>query len=131
MIQTILVVFHLVLAFSLVGLVLMQHGKGADAGAAFGSGASATVFGAQGSGSFLTRATAVIATLFFVTSLTLAYFAMQSSKQVGLVETVSDKIQAVEKSVVSSDLPDAPAAIEAPVSDVPEAPVTVTPATEN
>ena len=127
MIQTILVVFHLVLAFSLVGLVLMQHGKGADAGAAFGSGASATVFGSQGSGSFLTRTTAIIATLFFVTSLALAYFAMQSTEQVGLVESVSDKLQTIENVVVPTDLPDAPAAIQAPVtdsaSDLPDAPV--------
>ncbi len=60
-------------AIALVALVLLQHGKGADAGAAFGSGASQTVFGSQGSGSFLTRATAILATVFFVTSLTLAY----------------------------------------------------------
>ncbi len=63
--QTILVVFHLFLAIGLIGLVLMQHGKGADAGAAFGSGASATVFGAQGSASFLSRATALLARAVF------------------------------------------------------------------
>ena len=63
--QTILVVAHLFLAIGLIGLVLMQHGKGADAGAAFGSGASGTVFGAKGAANFLSRSTAVLAALFF------------------------------------------------------------------
>ena len=84
--QTILVVFHLFLALGLIGLVLMQHGKGADAGAAFGSGASGTVFGASGAANFLSRATALLATLFFVTSLTLAWYAMQTTEQTGLME---------------------------------------------
>ncbi len=83
--QTILVVFHLFLAMGLIGLVLMQHGKGADAGAAFGAGASGSVFGASGAANFLSRATAVIATLFFVTSLTLAWYAMQVTDQPGLM----------------------------------------------
>ena len=84
--QTILVVSHLFLALGLIGLVLMQHGKGADAGAAFGAGASGSVFGASGAANFLSRATAVIATLFFVTSLTLAWYAMQVTDQPGLME---------------------------------------------
>lgn len=71
--QSVLLLIHVVIAIALVGLVLLQHGKGADAGAAFGSGASQTVFGSQGSGSFLTRVTAILATVFFVTSLMLAY----------------------------------------------------------
>jgi len=86
--ETILTVIHLFLAIGLVGLVLIQHGKGADAGAAFGSGASATVFGAQGSANFLSRATAVLATLFFITSLWLAYYAMQTTEQAGLMDNV-------------------------------------------
>jgi len=85
--QTILVVLHLFLALGLIGLVLMQHGKGADAGAAFGSGASGTVFGASGAANFLSRATAFLATLFFVTSLTLAWYAMQTTEQAGLMDT--------------------------------------------
>lgn len=87
--QIILTVLHLFLALGLIGLVLIQHGRGADAGAAFGSGASATVFGAQGSGSFLTRATAILAALFFVTSLALAYFAAKVSEERGLMEGVT------------------------------------------
>lgn len=86
--QTILNVLHLFLAIGLVSLVLIQHGKGADAGAAFGSGASATVFGARGSGNFLSRATAALATLFFLTSMALAYFASQVGEPGGLMEGV-------------------------------------------
>ncbi len=84
--QSVLVIFHLFLAIGVIGLVLMQHGKGADAGAAFGSGSSGTVFGAAGSANFLSRATAVLATLFFVTSLALAWFAMQSTDRPGLMD---------------------------------------------
>jgi len=86
--QTILVVVHLFLALGLIGLVLMQHGKGADAGAAFGSGASGTVFGAAGSANFLSRSTAVLATLFFITSLALAWYAIQSEERPGLMNGV-------------------------------------------
>ncbi|MBK1641711.1 preprotein translocase subunit SecG [Chromatium okenii] len=78
--QTILTVAQVFLSLGLIGLVLIQHGKGADAGAAFGSGASQTVFGAQGTGSFLTRITAIVATLFFLTSMALAYYATQSNE---------------------------------------------------
>jgi preprotein translocase subunit SecG len=74
--QIILTVVHLFLALGIIGLVLMQHGKGADAGAAFGSGASGTVFGAQGASNFLSRTTAILAALFFVTSIALGYFSM-------------------------------------------------------
>ena len=72
-INSILLIAQVLLSISLIVLILMQHGKGADAGAAFGSGASATVFGARGSGNFMTRATTVIAILFFLVCLSLAY----------------------------------------------------------
>ena len=98
--QTILVVLHVFLSVGLIGLILMQHGKGADAGAAFGSGASGTVFGAQGSANFLSRSTAVIAALFFVTSLTMAWFAMQSIERPGLMEE-----EAVEQPAPVSEVP--------------------------
>ena len=84
--QTILTVVHLFLALGLIGLVLIQHGKGADMGAAFGSGASATVFGARGSGNFLSRTTGILAALFFVTSMVLAYYASQVGEPVGLMD---------------------------------------------
>jgi preprotein translocase subunit SecG len=66
---------HILVGLVVIGLVLLQHGKGADMGAAFGSGASGSLFGASGSANFLSRATAVLATVFFITSLTLAYMA--------------------------------------------------------
>lgn len=73
--QTVLIVFHVLTAVAMVAIVLVQRGAGATAGAAFGAGASATVFGSRGSGSFLTRATAILATGFFLISLTLAIIA--------------------------------------------------------
>jgi len=69
---------HVVVAAALVGLVLLQHGKGADMGAAFGSGASGSLFGASGSANFLSRATAVLATVFFLTSMGLTFFSAKS-----------------------------------------------------
>jgi preprotein translocase subunit SecG len=70
-------VVHILVAATLVGLVLLQHGKGADMGAAFGSGSSGSLFGASGSANFMSRATAVMATLFFMTSLGLTFFSSQ------------------------------------------------------
>ena len=77
--QTLIVVVHVIVAIGIVGLVLLQQGKGADAGASFGAGASQTVFGSSGSGNFLVRATAILATIFFVTSLSLAIVAKNQS----------------------------------------------------
>ncbi len=88
MLQTIVTIIHVLLAAGLIALVLLQRGKGAEAGAAFGSGASGTVFGAQGSASFLSHTTAVLATLFFFTSLGLAYLAGQREGPVSVLETV-------------------------------------------
>ncbi|HNQ04549.1 MAG TPA: preprotein translocase subunit SecG [Thiobacillaceae bacterium] len=73
--EFILWILHLLVAAAVVGLVLLQHGKGADMGAAFGSGSSGSLFGATGSANFLSRSTAILATVFFLTSLGLAYFA--------------------------------------------------------
>jgi preprotein translocase subunit SecG len=87
MLLTIITVIHVLLAAGLIGLVLFQRGKGAEAGAAFGAGASGTVFGARGSASFLTRTTGVLATLFFVTSLSLAYLSGQREGPVSVLET--------------------------------------------
>lgn len=87
MLYGILLVVQVVLALGLVVLVLIQHGKGADAGAAFGSGASSTVFGSRGSANFLSRATAVLATLFFVNSLGLAYMVSNQPAPASVIET--------------------------------------------
>ena len=77
--HTFVLVVHIILAVMILGLVLIQHGKGADAGASFGGGGAATVFGASGSGNFLTRVTAILTALFFVTSLSLAVFAKKQT----------------------------------------------------
>lgn len=121
----IIVIFHVLICVGLIGLVLIQHGKGADAGAAFGSGASATVFGSQGSASFLTRTTAILAALFFVTSLTLAYFSGQNLE----TESVMDTVQPSETTATTevpetqehSDLPPVatPPAVETPTEEQP------------
>lgn len=75
--QSVVLVGHTLIAILIIVLVLLQRGKGADAGAAFGAGASGTVFGARGSSNFFSRATAVLATVFFASSLTLAYMSSQ------------------------------------------------------
>ncbi len=86
--NALLLVAQVLLSISLIALVLLQHGKGADAGAAFGSGASATVFGAKGSGNFLTKATSIIATLFFVTCLSLAYLASHREGPKSIMDSI-------------------------------------------
>lgn len=75
-------VVYLLIALSLIGLILIQHGKGADMGAAFGAGASSTVFGSAGQGNFLTKATTVLAILFFVLSIVLGNYSSSQIKQV-------------------------------------------------
>ena len=134
--QSIALVIHVILAVAVIGLVLMQHGKGADAGAAFGSGASATVFGASGSASFLTRATTILAALFFTTSLFLFYLAAHRDGSVrSVTDSVTDVPGLVEEVVpeaAPSDLPgivdenddastdaasDVPGGLESPASE--------------
>jgi preprotein translocase subunit SecG len=90
--STILLV-HIVSAISVIGLVLVQHGKGADMGAAFGSGASGSLFGSTGSANFLSRTTAVLAALFFATSLGLAYIASNKPHTTGSVMQEAVKSQ--------------------------------------
>jgi preprotein translocase subunit SecG len=87
MLQTIVLIAHVGIALLIIGLVLLQRGKGADAGTGFGAGASGTVFGARGSATFFSRATGVLATLFFVTSLALAYLATQRVAPTSLLES--------------------------------------------
>lgn len=76
---------HIIVGFAVIGLVLLQHGKGADMGAAFGSGASGSLFGASGSANFMSRLTAGLAAVFFITSLSLAYIAMHKPVAAGSV----------------------------------------------
>ena len=93
-IQTIVLIAHTVVALLIIILVLLQRGKGADAGAAFGSGASSTVFGSQGSSNFFSRSTAILATAFFISSLSLAYLSSQQA----------DTPDSLIESVTASDL---------------------------
>jgi preprotein translocase subunit SecG len=121
MVETLILVAHLLVAIGICGFVLLQHGKGADMGAAFGSGASGSVFGAAGSANFLSRTTAVLAAVFFATSLGLTWFATtrgvsQGVMQQGIVEKMAPKAADVPK---ASDVPTAPSA---PASAPAEAP---------
>lgn len=77
---TVLLALHIIIAIIMTGFILLQHGKGADAGASFGAGAAGTVFGAAGSANFMTRATAILATVFFITSLGLAWYAQRQAE---------------------------------------------------
>ena len=99
LLNTAILIFHVFLAVGLIVLILIQRGKGAEAGAAFGAGASGTVFGARGSASFLTRATAVLATLFFVTSLGLAFLSGQRPEVKSVMES------AIAPALVEEGLP--------------------------
>ena len=90
----VIIVGHVLVGLAVIGLVLMQHGKGADAGAAFGSGSSGTVFGAQGSASFLSRTTAVLAAVFFSTSLSLAVLSGNTGSDADIMDTpIVDQVE--------------------------------------
>jgi len=110
MLETVLLVLHLLVAAAICGFVLLQHGKGADMGAAFGSGSSGSLFGAAGSANFLSRTTAILAAVFFASSLGLTWFgshhtASSSVMQQGVMEKMAPK---------TSDVPAAPGALPAP-----------------
>jgi len=132
--QTIAVVFHMLLAAAIVGLVLLQRGRGADAGAGFGAGASGTVFGARGSASFLSRTTAVLATLFFLSSLGLAYLYAQQKQPTSVVDTVQQEAPAPAPGqapeLMLPPVGNPPAATQPAIGPQPGAPVgnTTTPA---
>ena len=81
--ETLIIVVHVLIALAIIGLIMIQQGKGADMGASFGGGASQTLFGSRGSGNALTRATAIFATLFFATSFALAVLAKNKSEGAG------------------------------------------------
>jgi len=103
--QSIALIIHVALAIAVIGLVLIQHGKGADAGAAFGAGASSTVFGARGSASFMTRLTTAMAALFFVTSIFLFYLAANRERSTGSVTDIPGVVQESAPAAADSDLP--------------------------
>ena len=107
----VLIVLHVVVALAIIGLVLLQHGKGADMGSGFGGGASASLFGATGSANFLSRMTAVLATIFFVLSLGLAYFATNRPRAPGgILDAVKTEKPATEAPASAPQKPAAEAA---------------------
>ncbi len=109
----IILIIHVLLALSLVALILMQHGKGADAGAAFGAGAAGSVFGARGANSFMYKLTASVAVGFFMTSLTLAYLATNEVD-------ANKQTTSIMESAASSDVPSAsPVDAKTKTDDVP------------
>lgn len=115
--EILVLVIHVLAALSLVGLVLLQHGKGADVGAAFGGGVSGSLFGASGSASFLSRTTAVLAVVFFLTSLGLTYFSTRKTEGKGVMATKPAPTQQLPSQVpvpLQVPVPGAPAAQPAP-----------------
>lgn len=112
MFYEVLIVVYLIVALMLIGMVLIQQGKGADMGASFGSGGSNTVFGSTGSGNFMTRTTAILATLFFVISLILGNQTADKDKE-------EDGLN-LEVPVATQPATDVPATDPKPDSDVPE-----------
>jgi preprotein translocase subunit SecG len=130
--QQILTVVQILVAVGLIALVLLQQGKGADAGAAFGSGGSGTIFGSRGAASFLSRATAVLAAAFFFNSIALAYISGQSVERESVTERFAPSTQGPGSSepvpapgTFVTDVPDLPADGSEPTdknSDVPEPP---------
>jgi preprotein translocase subunit SecG len=107
----VIIVIHVLLALAIIGLVLLQHGKGADMGSGFGGGASGSLFGATGSANFLSRTTAVLATIFFISSLSLAYLATNKPREGGSV---------VDRTPAQSERAPAQAPATKPSADVPK-----------
>lgn len=115
--QTIVLMGHTLIAVLIIVLVLLQRGKGADAGAAFGAGASGTVFGARGSSSFFSRATAILATAFFATSLTLAFMSSQRTEAPqSLLESAPAGEEAADPA--TDDVPELPELDAAPGEEI-------------
>ena len=114
---TVVLVVHVLVALGIIGLVLLQHGKGAEMGAGFGAGASGSLFGASGSANFLSRTTAILAAVFFVTSLGLAFLAVQKPRSAGgVMDVVKDP---VPESSGAAVLPGTAPAAGVPVPSVP------------
>ncbi len=114
LLHTIILTVHIIAGLSVIGFVLLQHGKGADMGAAFGSGASGSLFGATGSANFLSRVTAVLAAVFFLTSLSLSYIATSSPRASG---SVMDSAPAQTAPATPAQTPAAP---DSKAKDIPK-----------
>lgn len=118
---SLLLTVHILVALVIIALVLMQHGKGADMGAAFGSGASGSLFGSSGSANFLSRTTGVLAAVFFVTSLTLAYVASNKPKTTGSVMQETVQLPPVSQPAsAAGEAPAKPADAGSRAKDIPK-----------
>ncbi len=115
-IQTIVLSAHTVIALLIIALVLLQKGKGAEAGAAFGSGASDTVFGAKGSSNFFSRATAILATAFFVSSLSLAYL---SSQQADVPDSLLESVVIETNDISNQEAPNEESNMDTSIESMP------------
>jgi preprotein translocase subunit SecG len=126
MLTTVLIVLHVLVALAIIGLVLLQHGKGADMGSGFGGGASGSLFGATGSANFLSRTTAVLAAVFFVLSLALAYTATRKPAEEGggVIDVIRQQQQPPAKPAAAPETNSAPqpqpSAPNAPEKQVPQ-----------
>ena len=110
-----IIVVHVLVALAVIGLVLLQHGKGADMGSGFGGGSSGSLFGASGSANFLSRATAILATVFFLTSLGLGYLATHKPKAgSGVMDAVKTEQAAPAADKKDAEAPKAPVTKDAP-----------------
>ena len=109
-----LIVSHVLVALAIIGLVLLQHGKGADMGSGFGGGASGSLFGATGSANFLSRTTAILATIFFILSLALAYVATKRPVETGggVMDAVRKQQQETKPPAAEEQKPKPPAPAE-------------------
>jgi len=112
--RDLVLVIDVISAMGLIGLILLQQGKGADMGAAFGSGASQTLFGSRGSANFLTRVTAALATIFFLSSLGLVWLSTQKSGPASVTQSVTEQAPKLETPAVPAEKPAAPKAPEIP-----------------
>ncbi len=122
--EQLVLIAHVLIAIGIVALILLQQGKGADAGASFGSGASQTVFGSSGSGNFLTRSTAMLATLFFATSFALAIFAKQNAAvDVNAALPSQEVIEAQAGGAGDVPSPEAVGETDVPILDASDIPV--------
>jgi len=120
--QTLVLVLHILAAGGIVVLVLLQHGKGADMGAAFGSGSAGSLFGSAGAANFLSRTTAVLAAVFFATSLGLTYFSTPSAKSGGVTHQIEAPAAPKPDATPATPASSAPAPAATPAQKSPEIP---------
>jgi preprotein translocase subunit SecG len=120
--QTAIWILHILAAISVIGLVLMQHGKGADMGAAFGSGSAGSLFGATGSANFLSRMTAVLAAVFFLTSMGLTFYSYKQGARSGVMDrqVIDQKAAPKVPSAPAQPTAPAPAPADSKANDIPK-----------